>query len=122
MHPVATFNYLMLIRENTSYVPHRFSPFTTVLFGVLVGIMYYATIKGISQAKQEQNILLIELRTPNLSSLILNLVLLQQMVLGCIGLPTELIKTINMAFGISCDMSMFMIAVFMLIYGRRKLD
>ena len=82
--------------------------------------MYFATVKGLSKAKDEQNLLLIELRTLNLSSLILNMVLLQQMVLGCIGLSTDLIKTINMAFGISCGMAMFMIAVSMLIYGRGK--
>ena len=116
----AAFNFLMLIRVSTSYVPHRFSPVTTIIFGAFVAYNHYLISKGIKAAKEEQNLLVIELRTVNLSSVLLNMVLLQQMVLGCLNISVATIKTINMAFGISCGMAMFFIAISMLIYGKIK--
>ena len=115
-----SFNFLMLIKEEISFSPVRYPAWLTTVFGLYWVYLYYLTFKAIKSAKDENSPLLILLRMVNLSSLIMNLVLLQQMVLMLLPISVEVVRTINTICGFFCGGSMFVISISMVIYGCIK--
>ena len=115
------FNMFLLLQLIYQKRVVRYSPLVVSLFGICLLLQYGMTVRGMLLAKKEKSISGMGLRIVSFSSFLMNLVLFQRMLLGCLSISDHTVETVNFSFGISCGIGMFLSAAAFLFYiGKRE--
>ena len=117
------FDIYLLVRQSSVARVEHYHPIIVIGFSIFILFSYYLTIKGLFEARMQKNMILIALRLVGFSGMLMNLVLMQRLVLGCINVTEEVAQLVNLYFGFACGGAMVSVAICMLIYyayQRRK--
>lgn len=117
------FDIYLLVRQSSVARVEHYHPIIVIGFGIFILFSYFLTIKGLFEARMQKNLILIALRLVGFSGMLMNLVLMQRLILGCINVTEEVAQLVNLYFGFSCGGAMVSVAICMLIYyvyQRRK--
>ena len=117
------FDIYLLVRQSSVARMEHYHPIIVIGFSIFILFSYYLTIKGLFEARIQKNLILIALRLVGFSGMLMNLVLLQRLILGCINVTEEVAQLVNLYFGFSCGGAMVSVTICMLIYyayQRRK--
>ena len=117
------FDIYLLVRQSSVARVEHYHPIIVIGFSIFILFSNYLTIKGLFEARMQKNLILIALRLVGFSGMLMNLVLMQRLVLGCINITEEVAQLVNLYFGLTCGGAMVSVTICMLIYyayQRRK--
>lgn len=110
------FNVCMVIRQIFTKSVTVYPAFLTVVYSIYVIFSYISVVLGIKKEKLKNDTLSVGIRIVNLSSCVVNLVLVQRMILSEINLSDSVRVCVNSVFGYFCGGILFIMAISMLIH------